>query len=61
MCFSGGPDIPVTPIEYEKPDFGPLPSLSVGEPVARAGAQYGQVRTGQQRRSLLMPFTLGGR
>jgi len=62
MCFAGGA-IPKTEIEYEKPDFGPLPSLGLGEPVKRQGPSYGEVqpaRSGSSTRSLLMPFMFGG-
>jgi hypothetical protein len=56
MCFGGGPDIPVTKIEYEKEDYGPLPSLRTGETVARSGPSYQSVRKGSKVRSLLMPM-----
>jgi hypothetical protein len=54
MCFGGGSIAPVK-IDYEKPDFGPLPSLKIGEKVNRK-VRYGQYQTGQQVRSLLMPL-----
>lgn len=56
MCFGGGPAIPKTEIEYEKKDFGPLPSLSVGEPMDRSGPSYQTVRRGSKVRSLLAPM-----
>jgi hypothetical protein len=59
MCFGGG-SIPMTQIKYEKPDFGELPSLSAGPQQQRRGAKYGQVRIGQEQRSLLMPYSTGG-
>jgi hypothetical protein len=58
MCFAGKP-LPKTEIEYEKPDFGPLPSLGIGEPVQRQGAEYRPVRSGSATRSLLMPMLTG--
>jgi hypothetical protein len=60
MCFSGSAPKPppVTKIEYEKPDFGPLPSLGIGEPVQRQGAEYQPVRSGSATRSLLMPLVM---
>jgi hypothetical protein len=65
MCFAGGGGnaMPKTEIEYEKPDFGPLPSLGLGEPVKRQGPSYGEVqpaRSSSSTRSLLMPFMFGG-
>jgi hypothetical protein len=63
MCFGGGGSMPKTEIEYEKPDFGPLPSLGLGEPVKREGPSYATVqpaRSGSSTRSLLMPFGFGG-
>lgn len=56
MCFGGGPDIPKTEIEYKKKDYGPLPSLQVGEAVDRKGPTYQEVRQGSKARSLLMPM-----
>jgi hypothetical protein len=57
MCF-GGKSMPKVNIPYQKPDFGPLPSLRLSKK-DRIGAQYGEVRTGQQQRSLLMPLSMG--
>jgi hypothetical protein len=56
MCFGGGPDIPKTEIEYEKQDYGPLPSLRTGETVDRSGPSYQSIRRGSKVRSLLMPM-----
>jgi hypothetical protein len=56
MCFGGGAAMPETPIPYEKPDFGPLPSLRGQENIKRTGPQYGNMRRGAQVRSLLMPI-----
>ena len=58
MCFGGGPEIPKTEIKYEKKDYGPLPSLQVGEAVARKGPTYQAVRKGSKVRSLLMPMEM---
>jgi hypothetical protein len=58
MCFSAKA-LPMTEIKYEKPDFGPLPSLGIGEPVQRQGASYQPVRSGSATRSLLMPMLTG--
>jgi hypothetical protein len=56
MCFGGGPDIPKTEIEYKKKDYGPLPSLRVGETVDRSGPSYQSISRGSKVRSLLMPM-----
>lgn len=56
MCFGGGASMPKTEIQYERPDFGPLPSLRGEESVQRTGPKYGTVRKGSQTRSLLMPM-----
>ncbi len=55
MCF-GGAALPKTEIEYEKKDYGALPSLDVGEKVERTGPQYQTRKTAQVQRSLLMPM-----
>jgi hypothetical protein len=55
MCF-GGAALPKTEIEYEKPDYGPLPSLDMGTKVQRTGPQYQNRQTSQMQRSLLMPM-----
>ena len=55
MCFRGKV-LPKTEIEYEEPDFGPLPSLDMGQKVQRTGPQYQTRKTGQMQRSLLMPM-----
>lgn len=55
MCF-GGAALPKTEIEYEKEDYGPLPSLKMGEKVQRKGPEYQTRKTGQMQRSLLMPM-----
>jgi hypothetical protein len=55
MCFGGG-SMSKTKIKYEKPDFGPLPSLKTGEDVQREGAKYKTRETGMTTRSLLMPM-----
>jgi hypothetical protein len=58
MCF-GGRSMPKTEVKYEKPDFGPLPSLQSKENIKRTGPQYGQVRKGSMTRSLLNPMGMG--
>ena len=55
MCFGGG-SMPKTEIEYQKKDYGPLPSLQAGETVDRKGPTYQSVRQGSKVRSLLMPM-----
>ena len=66
MCM-GGSSGKTADQYYEemKPEFAPLPSLSMGQPVQREGPQYRSVtpvkRTGSARRSLLMPFMMGSR
>jgi hypothetical protein len=63
MCMGGGGKTADQFYEEIKPTFAPLPSLSMGEPVQREGAQYRSItpvkRTGAARRSLLMPFMMG--
>ena len=65
MCMGGGGSKKTADQYYEeiKPEFAPLPSLSMSKPVEREGAQYRSVtpvkRTGVARRSLLMPFMMG--
>jgi hypothetical protein len=52
MCFGGGAP------EYEKPDFGPLPSLrmAAGSEASKQTLEDVPVaRRGQPRRSLFMP------
>jgi hypothetical protein len=47
---------------YKKVDYGPLPSLYVGDPVDRQGPSYGTLtpaRSGSAIRTLLM--SLGGK
>jgi hypothetical protein len=55
MCF-GGAALPKVESKYEKPDYGPLPSLKMGEKVQRTGPQYQTRKTGVSQRSLLMPM-----
>lgn len=55
MCFGGGA-MPKTEIEYEKEDYGPLPSLKMSEKAQRKGPEYQTRKTGQTQRSLLMPM-----
>lgn len=58
MCFGGGYIAP-TPIIERKIDYGPLPSLGV-KPIERSETVMKDV-VGKQPRSLLMPYTTGGK
>jgi hypothetical protein len=55
MCF-GGAALPKVESNYEKPDYGPLPSLDMETKVQRKGPEYQNRQTGQAQRSLLMPM-----
>ena len=55
MCGGGGSSAE-SMYQEKKPEFGALPSLSMESPIERGGNQYGGVRTGAKRRSLLAPM-----
>lgn len=55
MCGPSVAGLAAQRYEQIKPEKLPLPSLAMGEKKDRK-INYGQVRTGQTRRSLLMPF-----
>lgn len=62
MCGSSGPSAEQLYQEM-KPEFGPLPSLSMNAdgPLRGRAPKYGNVKTGQERRSLLAPMLLQGK
>lgn len=57
MCFGGGKSAEKMYQEM-KPEFGPLPSLSMTAKKERKGQVFKDVpeRTGMQKRSLLLPM-----
>ena len=55
MCGPSAASMAEARYQQIKPEKLPLPSLKMGDRVERT-IKYGQVRTGQARRSLLMPF-----
>jgi hypothetical protein len=61
MCFGGGVSLKRQEVPYEKPDYGPLPSLSMDEVRDRRGPEFRsvEVRGGTSARSLLMPVVGG--